>query len=96
MSGTLDRKEERLQVRATGEQRALIEQAAQLSGQSLSSFVLQYAVRAAQETVQREQVTRLSAQATEAFDRAMQAAGAPAGVQRLRRNLGQVRLPVDG
>lgn len=51
-------------------------------------------VRSAQEPMPHEQVTRLSAHATEAFDRAMQATSAPGGVQRLRRGLGRVQLPV--
>ena len=57
----------RLDFRLTSENKRLIEQAATLTGQSLSDFAVANLVRVAQETVQQASITRMSLRDRDAF-----------------------------
>lgn len=54
-------KRERLEARISPEQKALIQRAADLEGRSLTDFVVSSVQAAAEETIERHQVIRLSA-----------------------------------
>ncbi len=58
---TAGRKRERLEARITPEQKALFQRAADLSGRSLTDFVVSAVQDAAEETVRTHQVIQLSA-----------------------------------
>ena len=72
-------KTERLEVRASPEQKALLQYAAELEGRSLSDFVIRSAERAAQQLVRKRRVIKLSAADSVSFVEALlnpQTAGA--------------------
>jgi uncharacterized protein (DUF1778 family) len=60
-------KSERLEARATSEQKELLQRAAELTGRSVSDFVISSAVAAAEETVRAHEVVQLTARDTRAF-----------------------------
>jgi uncharacterized protein (DUF1778 family) len=60
-------KRERLEARITPEQKTLLEQAAALTGQSLTDFVVGSAQRAAEQTIREHEVMRLSEEDSRAF-----------------------------
>jgi uncharacterized protein (DUF1778 family) len=60
-------KRERLEARATSEQKELLQRAADLTGRSVSDFVISSAVAAAEETVRAHEVIQLTARDTKAF-----------------------------
>ena len=60
-------KRERLEARATSEQKELLQRAADLTGRSVSDFVVSSAVAAAEETVRAHETIRLTARDTKAF-----------------------------
>lgn len=64
---TSRRKVERLETRVTREQKRLLQRAAELSGRSLSDFVISSAQEAAARAVQHYQVMTLSARDQEIF-----------------------------
>jgi uncharacterized protein (DUF1778 family) len=67
----------RLDVRLPEEQKKLIEQAADLLGQSVSAFTVSTMVREAQEVVERSVTIRLSKRDWEAFQAALDNPPAP-------------------
>jgi uncharacterized protein (DUF1778 family) len=76
------RKRERLEARVTPEQKALFQRAADLTGRSLTDFVVGSAQAAAEATVRTHQMLELTARETESFLAALQ--DPPAPNQRLR------------
>jgi len=66
-------KDDRLQIRVGPAEKRLLERAAEASHQSVSSFVLQASALYAQQALAERSVIRLSPEAAEAFDRALQA-----------------------
>lgn len=74
--GIVATKTERLEARVDPDQRAMLEQAAALRGQSLSAFVIGAAMSEAGEILHEAQVTMLPASFTDAF---MLLLDAPAG-----------------
>ncbi len=58
---------ERLEARVTAEQKALFERAADLSGRSLTDFVVTAVQEAANAEIERQKVTRLSREESIAF-----------------------------
>jgi len=54
------RREKRFDARLTDEQRELFERAAAITGQPLTQFVVNAAVRAAEETIQQQEIITLS------------------------------------
>jgi len=64
-------KAERLETRVTREQKRLLQRAADLSGRSLSDFVISSAQEAALRTVQQFEVITLSARDQEIFVKAL-------------------------
>ncbi|MBI3977406.1 MAG: DUF1778 domain-containing protein [Chloroflexi bacterium] len=75
-------KRERLEARVTSEQKALFQRAADLSGRSLSDFVIRSVQAAAEEAIRTHQVLELTARETEAFVAALE--NPPAPNERLR------------
>jgi uncharacterized protein (DUF1778 family) len=77
-------KEERFQIRATAEQRALLERASAITGNSLSSFMLSASIREAEETILDQRIFTLD---DEAFERQLaqftQAPNAKARLEKL-------------
>jgi len=67
MSTRVARKPERLDARLTPEQKALLQRAADLSGRSLTEFVISSAQAAAEEAIRTHQVIELTTRASEAF-----------------------------
>jgi uncharacterized protein (DUF1778 family) len=67
MSTSLTKKPERLDARLSTEQKALLQRAADLSGRSLTEFVISSAQAAAEETIRSHQVIELTTRASEAF-----------------------------
>ncbi len=61
------RKSERFEARLTPKQKELIQRAADLSGRSLTDFIVNSAQAAAEETIRNYQVLELTARETEAF-----------------------------
>ncbi len=66
-SGTTPVKSERLEARATAEQKELLQRAASLAGRSVSDFVVSTAVAAAEEKVRAHEVMQMTARDTRAF-----------------------------
>jgi uncharacterized protein (DUF1778 family) len=60
-------KRDRLEARITPEQKALFQRAADLSGRSLTDFVVASVEAAAEEAIRNHQVMQLSARDTELF-----------------------------
>ncbi|HLZ70061.1 MAG TPA: DUF1778 domain-containing protein [Dehalococcoidia bacterium] len=84
----------RLDMRLDEEQKALLERAAELSGQTLTAFVLDSARRAAEQTVRHHSLIALSARDAEAFVEAL--LNPPPPAPRLARSLRrQRRLPTQ-
>jgi uncharacterized protein (DUF1778 family) len=65
-------KDERLQIRVGPTDKSLLERAAAASHVNLSAFVLQAAAARAEEILAERHTIRLSAEAAEAFDEALQ------------------------
>ena len=65
MNTKLVRKPERLGARLTAEQTALLQRAADISGRSLTEFVISSAQAAAEQTIRTHQVIELSTRASE-------------------------------
>lgn len=57
----------RLETRIPPHQKALIQEAADLEGRTLTDFIVDSATTAARDTIERHKVLRLSERATEAF-----------------------------
>lgn len=70
-------KRERLDVRVTAEQKALVQHAADLHGRSLSDFVLTSVQRAAEETIRSHELLSLSARESRDFVASLLAPPAP-------------------
>lgn len=64
-------KPERLEARLPAETKAIIQRAADISGRSLSDFVVSSALGAAEETIRRHEVIALSARDSIAFVEAL-------------------------
>ncbi|MBI4320891.1 MAG: DUF1778 domain-containing protein [Chloroflexi bacterium] len=60
-------KSERLEARVTRQQKELVQRAADLSGRSLTDFIVSSLQSAAEETIRTHQVIELTARDTEAF-----------------------------
>ena len=71
MSARLIKKPERLEARLTPEQKAILQRAADISGRSLSGFVISSAQAAAEETIRTHQVIELTARESEQFVNAL-------------------------
>ena len=67
MTPTMRRKEDTIQIRASGEVKALLNQAAALRGQKLSEFVLEAARREAELSILEQRIFLLDPAAHEAF-----------------------------
>jgi len=87
-------KTERLEVRATAEQKELLLQAAGLQGQSLSEFVVRSAQEAARRALRKQNVLELSARDSRAFVEAL-LNPQPAGPQ-LRQAAARYKAFVSG
>ena len=74
----------RLEQRTTPETKELIEQAARLQGVKASEFVIAHAAIAARETINRLEVTTLTADDCDAFMRAFHAEPTPSLVELMR------------
>lgn len=88
-------KDERLHLRVQREHHTLIEQAAGLEGLTLTAFATRHLVDAAEKVLERHRLTELDRAQSEAFLRALEAQEKPAGVERLHRHFGTVKLPVE-
>ncbi len=64
MSARLIKKPERFEARLTPEQKAILQRAADISGRSLTEFVISSAQVAAEETIRTHQVIELSTRAS--------------------------------
>lgn len=64
-------KRERLEARLTGEEKAVLQRAAALSGRSMTDFVISSAMAAAEETIRTHQVIVLTAEDSIAFAEAI-------------------------
>ncbi len=64
-------KRERIGARITPEQKALLQRAADLTGRSLTDFVVASAQAAAEETIRRHQVIQLTARDSERLAQAL-------------------------
>ena len=71
MNARLMRKPERLEARLTPEQKALLQRAADLSGRTLSEFVISSAQAAAQETIRTHHIIELTARESEQLANAL-------------------------
>jgi len=60
-------KQERLEARVSRELKALLQRAADLEGRSLTDFLVSSGVKAAQETIQRNEQIRLTTRDSAAF-----------------------------
>jgi len=67
MAATTVRKRERLEARITSEQKELLQRAADLSGKTLTDFVVESVEAAAEATVRERDVIRLSPRDYELF-----------------------------
>ena len=88
-TATRTRKRDRLEARITPEQKALFQRAADLTGRSLTDFVISSVQAAAEAAVRTHQVLELTARETEAFLEAIQ--HPPAPNERLRAAARQYR-----
>lgn len=84
----------RLEARITSEQKALFQRAADLSGRSLTDFIVGTLQEAAEATIREHQVITLSARDSAAFAEAVLHPPAPgetlrAAVERYRRFMGE-------
>jgi len=70
-------KKERLDVRLTEEQKSTIEQAASLSGQSLTDFTVNRVVEQARQVIKAEKELRMSEAAWDEFSKALDAPARP-------------------
>lgn len=66
-SRTTQTKRERLEARITAEQKALLQRAADLEGRSVTSFVVEHLMEAAEETVRKHERIGLSPEETMRF-----------------------------
>lgn len=82
-------KRERLEARITPDQKALFQRAADLSGRSLTDFVVSTVQAAAEATIRTHQVLELTARETGAFLAALRQPPAPS--ERLRAAAGHYR-----
>jgi uncharacterized protein (DUF1778 family) len=82
-------KSERLEARVTPEQKALFQRAADLAGRSLTDFIVSSLQAASEETIQRHQLIRLTAEESAAFAAAL--LDPPAPNARLRAALARHR-----
>lgn len=64
-------RQDRLEARISKEQKALLLQAASLTGRSLTDFVVQSAQEAAMRTIQENEIIRLNASESRAFAEAL-------------------------
>jgi uncharacterized protein (DUF1778 family) len=71
MMPTAGKKEERLEARVSPETKALVQEAAMLQGRSLSDFVVQSAVEAANRAILERELINLSRRDREAFVNAL-------------------------
>lgn len=65
------KKRERIEARVTTEEKALVQQAAALTGSSLTDFIMRSAIEAAAETIRSHQVIRLAVEDSAAFAEAL-------------------------
>lgn len=70
-SSTTSSKTERLEARASAEEKETIQHAADLEGRSLSEFIVTRAFEAAQEVIRTQEVLTLSPRASRAFVEAL-------------------------
>jgi uncharacterized protein (DUF1778 family) len=79
-------KNERLELRLTSDQKQNIEQAAAISGRSVTDFSVPLLIEQAQEVIRQERQLRMSAQSWDAFNAIMDAPAKPvAGLAELLR-----------
>ncbi len=77
IEATSRRKNDRLEARITAEEKALIKQAADLQGCSLTEFVVRSAQEAARKAIKEHRIISLTARDTEAFINALLKSPAP-------------------
>lgn len=82
-------KSKRLEARVTAQQRELIQRAADMSGRSLTDFIVSSLQSAAEETIRAHQVIELTTLGTEAFVNSL--LNPPAPNERLRAAAGRYR-----
>ncbi len=87
-------KHERLEARITPEQKALFQRAADLTGRSLTDFVVSSVQEAAEAAIRTHQMLELTARETEAFLAALE--HPPAPNERLRVAARQHRVSSGG
>ncbi|MCA9414224.1 MAG: DUF1778 domain-containing protein [Candidatus Omnitrophica bacterium] len=71
MPTPIHERSERLEARATRDQKALLKQAADIQGRSLSDFVVQAASDAAKKVVEEQQIIKLTKEEQEGFVKAL-------------------------
>lgn len=76
-------KSERLEARISKEQKEIVQRAAELSGRSLTDFIIDSAMEAAERAIRTHQVLELTARSTAAFTASL--ANPPAPNDNLRR-----------
>jgi uncharacterized protein (DUF1778 family) len=70
-------KQDRIELRVNQRQKALIEEAASLSGMSLSSYMLAKALKSARQEIQEAEIIRLSDRDRDLFLKALDTAAKP-------------------
>lgn len=90
---TATTKHARLEARVTQQQKELVRRAADLSGLTLSDFVVSSLQSAAEEAIRTHQVIELTARSTEAFVKAL--LNPPAPSERLRAAAREYLASVD-
>ena len=77
MAAQVSAKEDRIELRVNRRQKALIEEAASLNGMSLSSYMLEKALKSARNEIQEAEIIRLSDRDRDAFLKALDGANRP-------------------
>jgi uncharacterized protein (DUF1778 family) len=85
-----ERKEERLDVRLTAEQKEILKTASAMLGESLAKYVISTAIRDAVALIQQRSTLRLSARDWKIFEREMLDESPP--VEKLRSAAAQYRI----
>lgn len=70
-------KQDRIELRVNQHQKALIEEAASLSGMSLSSYMLEKALKSARNEIEEARIIRLSERDRDAFLKALDGGNRP-------------------
>ena len=91
--GTVSTKRARLEARVTAQQKELVQRAADLSGLTLSDFIVSSLQSAAAEAIRTHQMIELTARSTETFVQAL--LNPPAPNERLRAAAREYLKSVD-